>query len=137
MAGDKAGKLPPELESAFSRCSAAIARGRVAPAIRALSKTLRAHEAQGGQLDSARLLANISTLVTALEQKLSQPVSQWLSDQLPAPLQARPDLTCSFCGKHEEEGARLIAGPAVCICDTCVGLCIDILGGPGTSGATL
>ena len=136
MADVEAGKLPPELESAFSRCSTAIARGRSAPAIRALSKALRAYQAQGGQLDSARLLANVSALVAGLEQKLSQPASRWLSDLLPATEQAPLGLTCSFCGKHEKEVAKLIAGPAVFICDSCVGLCNDILGNPGGSGAT-
>jgi ATP-dependent protease Clp ATPase subunit len=29
-------------------------------------------------------------------------------------------LVCSFCLKTEEEVRRLVAGPAVCICDQCV-----------------
>lgn len=36
-------------------------------------------------------------------------------------------MRCSFCGKAGEEVARLIAGPSVCICNECVGLCVDIL----------
>ena len=39
------------------------------------------------------------------------------------------DLCCSFCGRSQEQAARLIAGPGVCICDECVGLCMSILGG--------
>ena len=39
------------------------------------------------------------------------------------------DLCCSFCGKSQEQVSRLIAGPGVCICDECVGLCISILDG--------
>jgi ATP-dependent Clp protease ATP-binding subunit ClpA len=36
--------------------------------------------------------------------------------------------TCSFCGKgKDEQGVRLIAGPAVWICSECVALCDDIL----------
>jgi hypothetical protein len=34
---------------------------------------------------------------------------------------------CSFCGKEKGEVERLIAGPAVFICDGCVGLCDEIL----------
>lgn len=34
---------------------------------------------------------------------------------------------CSFCGKSEKEVARIIVGPAVYICDECVGLCVEIL----------
>ncbi len=34
---------------------------------------------------------------------------------------------CSFCGKHQEDVKKLIAGPSVYICDECVMLCNDIL----------
>lgn len=36
-------------------------------------------------------------------------------------------LHCSFCGKSQNEVQKLIAGPAVFICDECVGLCNDII----------
>lgn len=38
-------------------------------------------------------------------------------------------LFCSFCGKDSETVKALIAGPTVFICDACVGLCNNILGG--------
>ena len=37
------------------------------------------------------------------------------------------DLACSFCGKHQHEVKKLIAGPAVFICNECVSLCSDIV----------
>lgn len=37
------------------------------------------------------------------------------------------DLTCSFCGKSQNEVKKLIAGPQVFICDECIGLCNDII----------
>ncbi len=37
-------------------------------------------------------------------------------------------LYCSFCGKSQHEVVRLIAGPKVYICDTCVEACIETLG---------
>jgi hypothetical protein len=36
-------------------------------------------------------------------------------------------LTCSFCGKPQDEVDKLIAGPSVWICDGCVDVCNDIL----------
>ena len=36
-------------------------------------------------------------------------------------------LRCSFCGKHQDEVRRLIAGPGVYICNECVDLCMSIL----------
>ena len=39
-------------------------------------------------------------------------------------------LYCSFCGKSQHDVRRLIAGPAVYICDECVGLCTDFVDDP-------
>ncbi len=36
-------------------------------------------------------------------------------------------LSCSFCGKSQDEVRKLIAGPTVYICDECVELCNDII----------
>lgn len=36
-------------------------------------------------------------------------------------------LYCSFCGKSEHQVQKLIAGPAVFVCDECVELCNDII----------
>ena len=30
------------------------------------------------------------------------------------------DLVCSFCGKHQDQVRRLIAGPGAYICNECV-----------------
>lgn len=38
-------------------------------------------------------------------------------------------LFCSFCGKDSDSVKALIAGPAVYICDGCVGICNKCLGG--------
>ena len=37
------------------------------------------------------------------------------------------ELFCSFCGKSQEQVRKLIAGPAVFICDECISLCADIM----------
>ncbi|MBS7219721.1 MAG: ATP-dependent Clp protease ATP-binding subunit ClpX, partial [Oscillospiraceae bacterium] len=34
---------------------------------------------------------------------------------------------CSFCGKHQDQVRRLIAGPGAYICNECVQLCMSIL----------
>ena len=36
-------------------------------------------------------------------------------------------LYCSFCRKSQHTVKKLIAGPAVHICDECVGLCVKVL----------
>ncbi|MEM7496109.1 MAG: ATP-dependent Clp protease ATP-binding subunit ClpX [Myxococcota bacterium] len=40
-----------------------------------------------------------------------------------------PALACSFCHRDQKEVARLIAGPADYICDTCVELCWEVIEG--------
>jgi ATP-dependent Clp protease ATP-binding subunit ClpX len=36
-------------------------------------------------------------------------------------------LTCSFCGKHQRQVKKLIAGPGVYICNECIDLCVEII----------
>jgi ATP-dependent Clp protease ATP-binding subunit ClpX len=36
-------------------------------------------------------------------------------------------LTCSFCGKHQRQVNKLIAGPGVYICNECVDRCVEII----------
>lgn len=40
------------------------------------------------------------------------------------------DPLCSFCGKHHNAVAKLVAGPGAYICNECVGLCNEILASP-------
>ena len=46
----------------------------------------------------------------------------------PQPNESKP-LFCSFCAKSQHQVQKLIAGPAVFICDECVALCVDIVEG--------
>ncbi|WP_027584080.1 ClpX C4-type zinc finger protein [Bradyrhizobium sp. Ai1a-2] len=36
-------------------------------------------------------------------------------------------LYCSFCGKNQHDVSKLVAGPAVYICDECIDLCTDMV----------
>ncbi len=40
---------------------------------------------------------------------------------------AKSELRCSFCNKSQDDVRKLIAGPAVYICDECVEVCNDII----------
>ncbi len=40
-------------------------------------------------------------------------------------------IRCSFCGKHQDQVRRMIAGPGVYICDECVNLCMEAMGDEG------
>ena len=44
------------------------------------------------------------------------------------PEAAKPGLLyCSFCRKSQHEVKKLVAGPAVMICDACIALCNEII----------
>lgn len=45
------------------------------------------------------------------------------------PAEPAKTLYCSFCAKSQHEVAKLIAGPAVFVCDECVALCTKIIEG--------
>lgn len=36
-------------------------------------------------------------------------------------------LRCSFCGKHQMDVRKMIAGPQVYICNECVLICVEII----------
>jgi hypothetical protein len=83
----------------------------------------------------------VRELVRQARRAFSEPPEQ-LSDSLDTPSrQGNADsmttqhksvqvpTRCSFCGKPHEEAAKLVAGPGVYICDTCVDLCEQIIAG--------
>src|SRR3954452_17969865 len=43
------------------------------------------------------------------------------------PTDCNEQLLCSFCGKSQRQGKKLIAGPGVDICDECIDLCNEII----------
>ena len=42
----------------------------------------------------------------------------------------RHSLRCSFCRRHEDEVAKLVAGPRVYICDRCVAVATEMMQAP-------
>ncbi len=45
-------------------------------------------------------------------------------------------LTCSFCGKSQNDVRKLIAGPGVYICNECIGICNEIINDDEQSAST-
>ena len=46
-------------------------------------------------------------------------------------------LRCSFCGRDETQVAKLVAGPRVYICDSCVTVASRIMNSDGDASATV
>ena len=73
-------------------------------------------------LDNWNILsAKITAEPSAVSDKPRSETNQPEADQL------KKTLYCSFCGKSQHEVKKLIAGPAVFICEECVALCDDII----------
>src|SRR5882757_1155078 len=67
-----------------------------------------------------------------LSAKIDAAGPRALDERAPSPTgtpgSAPPEtLYCSFCRKSQHDVRKLIAGPAVYICDECVELCLDII----------
>ena len=43
------------------------------------------------------------------------------------PNKKETEICCSFCGRTQDEVARLIEGPGVFICDNCIEFCSSLL----------
>jgi len=57
-----------------------------------------------------------------------------LENAAPEHLRADGEMLCSFCGRPSSEVSRMIAGPGINICDECVGLCVEIIDDPDSTG---
>ena len=45
-------------------------------------------------------------------------------------------LSCSFCGSNQKQVKKLIAGPGVYICDSCISRVHAVIAGPGPTVST-
>ena len=43
------------------------------------------------------------------------------------PKDKNDEIRCSFCGKSQDEVLRLVEGPGVYICDSCIEFCSSLL----------
>jgi len=110
----------------FIECADLIAEQKYAPALkmfqRAVSKFVDSKSApKRGEV--ARQLLQIGT---ALEETLRKAYGDRWDSYIPKTSDEAKQLACSFCGRHQQEVRKLIAGPSVHICNECVGLCNDI-----------
>ncbi|MDP9675225.1 hypothetical protein J2W97_001208 [Paenibacillus jamilae] len=48
-------------------------------------------------------------------------------DELIAFPERNYELHCSFCGKSQDQVNRMVAAKNVCICNECIGVCVEII----------
>ena len=97
---------------------------------RSLRDALTAKSVQTTHSESLELIAkafgydNWNILSAKIEA--TRPPSEWPGRLRNSASQSKL-LYCSFCGKNQDEVNKLVAGPAVFICDECIDLCTDIV----------
>ena len=64
---------------------------------------------------------------SALEESLKKAMGDDWDAHVPKFDEDAKHASCSFCGKNQSEVRKLVAGPAVHICDECVELCKNIV----------
>lgn len=79
------------------------------------------------QYNSQDLLKWFYNLVTMLEVTLEEAYGDEWADTIEIPKMPDKEIRCSFCGKGENEVAKIIAGPYVYVCDECVEICHEIV----------
>jgi len=89
---------------------------------RSLRNALNARAIQTTHSESLELIAKVFGCETwnILSARIDAAGAQKLAAQ-------GGQLYCSFCGKNQHDVSKLVAGPAVFICDECIDLCTDIV----------
>jgi len=97
---------------------------------RSLRDALTAKSVQTTHSESLELIAKAfgydNWNILAAKIGAAQPPSKWPGRLRNSASDAKL-LYCSFCGKNQDEVNKLVAGPAVFICDECIDLCTDIV----------
>jgi len=100
---------------------------------RALRQALKDKAVETTHSDALELIAKVFGCENwnILSAKIDAAPPIGAAHALPPPVSRQPESTntlyCSFCGKSQHDVRKLIAGPAVFICDECVELCEDIV----------
>jgi hypothetical protein len=107
--------------------SAAISHQDYKEALTILKKGLENLIPSEERYDIRKLLLSFYGLVTALESNLEQAYGENWEDKIEIPRLTEKEIRCHFCGKAQENVARMIAGPTVGICNECIAICNEIL----------
>jgi hypothetical protein len=108
----------------FDEAEAAVRRNDFAVALTALEDGLNNTYHGSQPIDSKVLLGYLFSFLGTLRLNLEQNFGdQWRIIQgTPT-----PQMSCSFCGQPKDNVSKIIAGPAVNICNQCVEICVEII----------
>ena len=105
----------------------AVGEGWVGPAIAwAAHRHEAALIAAALNADRAAFQEDIPAMAAAALQSRAASAVERVADG-PDRVDRRRHTRCSFCGKHQDQVRKLVAGPGVYICDGCIDLCQEVL----------
>ena len=126
MKTDESSEPRPEFRL-FAGSEAALREQRYRDALETLQKELIQAIQKADQLDSSRLLQSFFSTVILLEANLEKAYGERWEELVPKISQEAEILRCSFCGKSQDEVAKLIASPTLYICNECIDICKEII----------
>jgi predicted DNA-binding transcriptional regulator AlpA len=77
------------------------------------------------ELGAREAVLEAMTLTVRVEERMTMREAR---KSLKESVKRARSMSCSFCGKGQDEVTKLIAGPGVFICEVCVDLCNEIIG---------
>jgi hypothetical protein len=108
----------------FAEAEAALRRNDFAAALTAIEDGLGNTYHSSQPINSKSLLSCLCSFIGVLRLNLQQNFGdEWRIIQK-APT---PEMSCSFCGQPKANVSKIIAGPAVNICNECVDICVEII----------
>jgi ClpX C4-type zinc finger protein len=111
----------------FVECADLISDQKYGPALRTFQSAVSDFLESKMTPKRSEIARQLMQIGTALEETLKKAFGDKWETHVPRFSEEGKTVFCSFCGKNQQEVAKIIAGPSVHICDECVGLCDRIL----------
>jgi hypothetical protein len=111
----------------FVECADLISEQKYGVALKLFQRAVNKFLDSKSSPKRTEIARQLQQIGTALEETLKKAYGDKWESQIPKYADEGKHLACSFCGKHQQEVRKMIAGPSVHICDECVKLCGGIM----------
>lgn len=110
----------------FAECADLVSDQKYGAALRQFQTAARNFIESKSPPKRGEIAQQLLQIGMALEETLKRAMGEKWDTHVPR-FEEDTEASCSFCGKKQNEARKLIAGPAVHICDECVDLCKNIV----------
>ena len=111
----------------FVECADLISEQKYGGALKLFQRAVNKFLDSKSSPKRTEIARQLQQIGSALEETLKKAYGDKWESEIPKYADEGKHLACSFCGKHQQEVRKMIAGPSVHICDECVKLCGGIM----------